>query len=102
MAKANTTNYGLADNLDFSKPKRNNTNVINNTNNINNINNTNAKKPGRPKERGTVKRYGLYIDEELSDYIKWKAGQLQKPITMYFNDLVRYEMEHDEEWNKRK
>ena len=31
MAKANTTNYGLADNLDFSKPKRNNTNVINNT-----------------------------------------------------------------------
>ena len=52
-----------------------------------------VKKAGRPVERQETYRFSLYLDGDLSKYIKYAVWRdRKKSVTQYLNDLVRADM----------
>ena len=54
----------------------------------------------KPKRAGAY-RFSLYLDEDLGEYVNFIKFKYKKSITDYFNEIVRADMEKNEEWKKR-
>ena len=63
-------------------------------------------KRGRPRlaesEKKRQYRYNLSLDGDLKEYLDDVAWRKRTSKTQYLNDLIRREMENDEEWKKMK
>lgn len=63
-------------------------------------------KRGRPRlaesEKKRQYRYNLSLDGDLKEYLDDVAWRKRTSKTQYLNDLIRREMENDEEWKKAK
>lgn len=63
-------------------------------------------KRGRPRlaesEKKRQYRYNLSLDGDLKEYLNDVAWRKRTSKTQYLNDLIRREMENDEEWKKMK
>ena len=54
-----------------------------------------VNKGGRPKSRGEIYRFNLYLDADLADFVKDKAHEEKTSITGYFNSIIRQAFEED-------
>lgn len=65
-----------------------------------------TKKQGRPPKADSEKlrgyRYNLNLDRDLKEYLHDAAWRKRTSITQYINDLIRADMENDEEWMQKK
>ena len=64
-----------------------------------------GKKLGRPPKAEEEKlrgyRYNLNLDRDLKEYLHETAWKNRTSITQYINDLIRADMENDEEWMQK-
>jgi acyl-CoA reductase-like NAD-dependent aldehyde dehydrogenase len=120
MAKNKTSKFGVADDLQYKEQQTQGTakmtpeeaaQILEQTKKIlesvsPEVAEQITRKQGRPPKADSEKlrgyRYNLNLDRDLKEYLHDAAWRKRTSITQYINDLIRADMENDEEWMQKK